>query len=201
MKKILLLALLTLLLSATTAPAGTSLPKTLAGITLGTDVSQYTKCCDMNLASPIPDAPFLTEVHLTPDFVPGVRGGSLTYANCDRTGDVVRIKFKFHDRSQRLFNRLVDKYTDAYGKADSYQGDAFRNVIAWQWEFTEGDERVTLLLMWSRDKEMRPGVSIKMTLSSLFESEYHCFKQKFDRIERKKGGPSRIKNLNEFVPR
>lgn len=155
----------------------------------------------MSLASPIPDAPFLTEVHLTPDFVPGIRGGSLTYANCDRTGDVVRIKFKFHDRSQRLFNRLVDKYTEAYGKADSYQGDAFRNVIAWQWEFTEGDEHVTLLLMWSRDKEMRPGVSIKMTLSSLFESEYDCFKQKFDRIEKRKGGASRIRNLNEFVPR
>lgn len=201
MKKICALTLAAVLLFATAAIAGKGFPKTLAGITLGTAVSQYTQCCNMELSSPMPDAPFLTEVHLTPDFIPGIRGGSLTYANCDREGDIVRIKFKFHDRSQRLFNRLVTKYTDAFGKADSYQGDAFRNVIAWQWTFTKDDEEITLLLMWSREKEMRPGVSIKMTLSSLFDSEYACFKEKFDRYEEDKGGASKIKSLNDFVPR
>lgn len=200
MKKICALILAATLLSATAAFADNSLPKTLVGFTLGTDVTQYAECCNMELSSPMPDAPFLTEVHLTPDFIPGIRGGSLTYANCDRSGDLVRIKLKFHDRSQKLFNTLVDKYTAAYGKADSYQGDAFRNVIAWQWTFTKGKERVTLLLMWSRDKEIRPGVSIKMTLSSLFESEYHCFKKQFDRKERKRGGATKIQNLNDFVP-
>lgn len=201
MKKICLLTLMFLLLCTTSAMAAKGFPKTLAGITLGTDVAQYTPLCNMHLSAAMPDAPFLTESHLRADSIPGIRGGSLTYANCDRAGDLVRIKLKFHDRSQKLFNKLVDEYTDAYGKANSYKGDAFRNVIAWEWKFTQGDERITLLLMWSRDKEMRPGVSIKMTLSSLFESEYHCFKQKVDKIEKKKGGPSKIKNLNDFVPR
>lgn len=189
------------LLFASAAIAGKGFPTTLAGITLGSDVANYTECCNMQLATPMTDAPFLTEVHLNSDFVPGIRGGSLTYANCDRVGDLVRIKFKFHNRSQKFFKELVDAYTDKFGKADHYKGDAFRNVIAWEWNFTQGHEKVDLLLMWSRDNEMRPGVSIKMTLSSLFDSEYHCFKMKYDRMSKKKGGPTKIKSINEFVPR
>lgn len=201
MKRTIAFALTMLLLSASAAMAADGFPLTLAGITLGKDIKTFTACCDMQLASPMPDAPFLNEVHLKADYVPGVRGGSLTYANCNDIGKVGRIKLKFHDRSKDLFEKLLDKYTTAFGKPDSYQGDAFRNIIAWQWDFAKGDEKVALLLMWSRLKEMRPGVSIKMTLSSLVDSEYACFKEKFDKLEASKGGPSKIKSLDEYVPR
>ena len=96
---------------------------------------------------------------------------------------------------------MLKKYTKAFGKPDSYQGDAFKNVIAWEWNFNQGEELVTVLLMWSRDKEIRPGVSIKMTLTSLLDNEYACFNKKNRRIEKSKGGPSEIESLNDFVPR
>lgn len=201
MKKIIILTLVTLLFSASAALAGKGFPLTLAGVTLGEDVKKFTAYCDMQHASPMPDAPFLNEAHLKADSVAGIRGGSLTYANCSEIGKVVRIKLKFHDRSQKLFHELLDKYTDAYGKADSYQGDAFRNVIAWQWNFNEGDEKVTLMLMWSREKELRPGVSIKMTLASMLDKEYECFKEKFEKLEASKGGPTKVKELGDFVPK
>lgn len=201
MKKVLLATLLFLVFSVSTAWAGNDLPLTLAGITLGEDIKKYTECCDMQQAHPLPDAPFLTEVHLKADFVPGIRGGSLTYANCNDIGKLMRIKFKFHDRSEELFNKLLDKYEAAYGKPNSYEGDAFRNIIAWKWKFIRGDERVSLILMWSRKKEMRPGVSIKMTLDSMMDSEYLCYEDKFRRLEASKGGPSKIKSLNDFVPK
>jgi len=200
MKKITVLLLMAVLLSTSAAFAAEGFPLTLAGITLGQDVSKYSSCCNMEFASPMPDAPFLSEAHLKADLVSGIRGGSLTYANCNEVGKLARIKFKFHDRSQKLFDKLVKKYTAAFGEADSYQGDTFKNVIAWQWDFAKGDETVTLLLMWSREKDLRPGVSIKMTLSSLVDSEYVCFKKKFDRLEKSKGGSSKIKALSDFIP-
>lgn len=199
MKKAVIIMVLALVLSASAALAGGDVPVTLAGITLGDDVKKYAACCDMQQAHPLPDAPFLTEVHLKSDFVPGIRGGSLTYANCDDIGKLVRIKFKFHDRSEKLFKKLLEKYEAAYGKPDSYEGDAFRNIIAWKWNFVSGGDRVSLLLMWSRRKEMRPGVSIKMTLESVMSSEYLCYEEKYRRLEASKGGPSKIKSLDDFV--
>ncbi|MEF2230233.1 MAG: hypothetical protein V3571_04830 [Pseudodesulfovibrio sp.] len=201
MRKIAAFVLLALALTAVPARAGETLPLTLGGFTLGEDVRQYATRCDLKLASPMPDAPFLTEMHLKADCLPGVRGGSLTYANCKHKDRLVRIKLKFHNRGMALFEQLLDKYKQAFGDPDSYQGDTFRNVVAWQWSFTKGDEKVSVLLMWSRDKEMRPGVSIKMTLDSLLDSEYDCYKDKADRQEKKLGGPTAVTDLNAFVPR
>jgi len=201
MKKLAVLCLLALCLAAVPAHAGKGFPRSLAGMTLGENVHQYATRCDLKLASPIPDAPFLTEMHLKSDCLDGVRGGSLTYANCKDKDRLVRIKLKFHNRGMALFEQLLDKYKKDFGEPDSYQGDTFRNVIAWQWNFTRGAEKVSLLLMWSRDKEMRPGVSIKMTLDSLLDSEYDCYKDQFDQQEKQRGGPTAIKDVNEFVPR
>jgi hypothetical protein len=201
MKKIVTAALLALFLAAPAAFAADGFPMTLAGFTLGQDVKQYVTECDPGIAAPMPDAPFLTEMHLKADCVGGVRGGSLTYANCKDKDKLVRIKIKFHDRGKGLFEKLLVKYQEAFGKPDSYQGDTFRNVIAWQWDFRRGDEKVSVLLMWSRENEVRPGVSIKMTLQSLLDSEYACYRKKFDKRESKRGGPSRIGNLDEFLPR
>ena len=201
MKKIAITTLLALFLAAPAAFAADGFPLTLAGFTLGQDVKTYATNCDLKLAAPMPDAPFLTEMHLKPDCLAGVRGGSLTYANCKEKDKLVRIKLKFHNRGKGLFEKLLAKYKEAFGDPDSYQGDTFRNVIAWQWNFKRGDEKVSVLLMWSRDNEVRPGVSIKMTLDSLLAEEYACYKEKFDKRERGQGGPTKIGNLDEFLPR
>jgi len=199
MKKILAFILTALLISASAAYAGKGFPMTLAGLTLGQDMSNYDECCERQPASVMPDAPFLKEAHLKKNVIQGIRGGSLTYANCNEKGKLVRIKLKFHDRSQKLFDQLLRKYEAAFGKADSYQGDSFRNIIAWEWDFTQGDERVSLILMWSRVNDMRPGVSIKMTLSSLLDSEYECYKA--SRKKQSNGKSSKIADLDDFLPR
>ena len=200
MKKIIVFTLTALLLMATAALAAEGFPLTLAGQTLGQYANKFA-CGDTTSATPMPDAPFLSETRIKPDCIPGVRGGSLTFANCKDIGKIVGIKLKFNDRSQTLFNKLLDKYKDTYGKPDSYQGDAFRNVIAWQWDFTKNGERVELMLMWSRDKEMRPGVSIKMTLRSMIDSEYSCYSDKAEKLKASKGASSKIKSVNDFVPK
>ncbi len=201
MKHIFAFTLIALLLSVPAAFAADDLPMTLAGITLGDDAKDYAKLCDPALDSPMPDSPFLSETHVKADSIPGIRGGSLIYGNCANKEKVIRIKLKFHNRGQGLFDKLKRKYEKTYGKANSYKGDAFKNVIAWQWDFAKGDKRVSLILMWSRDKEIRPGVSIKMTDETLLNQEYSCFMDKMNKAATGKKGPSKVKNLDMYVPR
>lgn len=203
MRKMNALALFFLLLFAPAALAAEEVPKTLAGMTLGESVHNYMQLCNMRMASTIPDLPFLSEVHLDPFAIPGIRGGSMTYANSTPGKELVRIKLKFHDKSQDLFEELLAEYKEKFGDPDSYRGDTFRNVIAWQWDFAKRGERVSLLLMWSRDPQLRPGVSIKMTFESLFKKEYKDFKTRYDRSARGKKGEEHfdIRNIDEFVPR
>jgi hypothetical protein len=201
MKKIFVPTILSFLLFASIAQAGSGLPLTLSNITLGDDIDKYAECCNMSFATPMPDAPFLTEVHLRSNYLDGIRGGSLTFGNCDKPNKLVRIKLKFHDRSQKLFNKLLDMYTETFGKPESYEGDVFRNVIAWRWNFTHDGEQASLLLMWSRDNELRPGVSIKMSYDSQINREYETFKTKYNSGESHHTGMKHITNINDFIPR
>jgi hypothetical protein len=144
----------------------------------------------------------LSEALLKPENLPGVRGGSLAFGNCESEGRLVRIKLKFQDRGQGLFNKLYDRYEADFGKPDKYLGDAFKNVIAWEWIFSDGHGgRVSLVLMWSREKEIRPGVSIKMTQDTYMDEEYKCYKAKHKESMGGKTGKTRIGSLDAYVPR
>jgi len=202
MKKIAVFLILSVFLTTTAAFAEDIFPTRLADFTLGENVNKYTAYCDMHKATPTSDIPFISEVLIKPDTLPGVRGGSLSFGSCQNPDQLLRIKIKFHDRSQKLFNRLLAKYTNKFGQPDNYEGDAFKNVIAWEWIFNnDAGEQVALLLMWSRDKEIRPGVSIKMTQVSDLNREYACFKSKNYRLTKSKDDKTRIKSLNDFIPR
>jgi len=198
----LLLALTALF--ATPALAAKGFPTTLAGFTLGDSVERYEDYCREGEAIPLSDAPFLSESQLKAENLPGVRGGSLAFGNCESEGRLVRIKLKFADRGQGLFNKLYDRYEASFGKPDKYLGDAFKNVIAWQWRFENGKGgRVSLVLMWSRDKEIRPGVSIKMTQETMMDEEFKCYKDmhKGSMGKMDKMGKTRIGSLDAYVPR
>jgi len=200
MKKIILCVLVTVLSVAPCAFAAKGFPTSLAGFTLGADVDEYEDFCELDDSVPVSDAPFLSEALVKPDSLPGIRGGSLGFGNCDNKGDLVRIKLKFYEKGQGFFDKLHAKYEDAFGKPDRYLGDAFKNVIAWEWQFRNDEgEKVSLVLMWSRDREIRPGVSIKMTHQSLMDEEYKCYKARHLRY----GGKdrrSKVRSLDMFVP-
>ncbi len=54
------------------------------------------------------------------------------------------------------------------------------------------------MLMWSRKLEIRPGVSIKMSLDSMIQSEYECYKIKMDNHPAN-DQKATIRNLDDFV--
>jgi len=199
MKKICTL-LIFIFVTAVPAVAADGFPTSVAGFTLGADVEQYRSLCSLDEAVPESDNPYLTEAVIRPNALPGVRGGSLAYGNCKAKDRLVRIKIKFYDMNQELFDKLHNKYLAAFGKPDEYIGDAFKNVIAWLWKFENSDgQTISLVLMWSRDKELRPGVSIKMTNRTLLAAEHNCYMTKMGKGGKKKR--TRIRSLDTFVPR
>jgi hypothetical protein len=152
--------------------------RTIAGIELGSDVSNYEHLLQMERATEPPDIMFMKEVKFKPYFRNGLRGGSLLYATCGDEEKVARAKLKFADRSEKLFNELNKLYVQKFGKANQWQGNAFHTVKAWQWLLHEGQDSVEVILMYSKLDDLRPGVSIKVTLNNLWEKERACWEAK-----------------------
>lgn len=165
--------------------AADDLPLAIAGIELGEDIEDYAYACQTGTAVPLRDEMYISEVDIDTAHFPGVRGGTIGYGNCDAPGTIVRIKLKFKDRSERLFERMLKHYDRTLGTRRTWQGDAFHIVKSWKWEFTDDDGKlVEILLSHSRDPEYRPGVSVKMTLRSQYLRELQCWRD---------GHPARLK--------
>lgn len=199
MKKFLLVLLLVL---GTSLPgnAGT-IPMSIAGIRLGDSIAKYQDRCMTRSDVPLSDAMFLNELALDSDMFQGLRGGSIAYGNCASPGKIVWVKLKFEDRSVELFEELLRMYDNTLGDDRQWEGDAFHIITSWKWVLTEGDKEVNVLLTHSKDPEYRPGVSIKMTLRSHFNTEYRCWKKQSPQKENKRRRSNRPLHLEQYLPR
>jgi hypothetical protein len=155
-------------------------PMSLAGITLGSDISSIGDFCDSSTDIPLADERHLSEMLLRPGFVPGVKNGSVAYANCSQKGRIVRIKLKFDDSSRVFYNDLRRRYEEVFGKPSEWRGDPLQTVISWKWSFSGDDgQRVSLELTHSNDDDYKLGNFVKMTLRSLWEEEAACRSAKY----------------------
>lgn len=197
------LCILVALLVVLAAPdiARAALPRSILGLTLGENVKKYEHLLWMNGATKLSDTPFLTEVNIRDTAFPGIRGGSVTYGNCAHPGTLIGLKLKFDDKDPDLFDKLYKIYENKFGKPDEWQGDAFHTVRSWKWMVNEGDQRVNIVLTYSKDPTMRPGVSIKMVMHTLWMDEYDCYNAT---LEKKRPAaqpmPASELNLQDYVP-
>ena len=154
------------------------MPLSLAGITLGEDISTIGDLCDSESDLPLADERHLNEMLLRPGFVPGILNGSVAYAACSQKGRIVRIKLRFDNSSLSFYHDLRRRYELAFGKPDEWRGDPLQTVISWKWSFSdESGRRVGLELTHSNDDDYKIGNFVKMTLRSLWEEEAACFKR------------------------
>lgn len=161
----------------TNAQAAT-MPMTLAGITLGANISTVTHCCQLSTDMQLSDERQLNEIDLQPQFVPGVRSATVAYANCAEKGKIVRIKLKFDDSSREFFNDLFAMYEKKFGRPEEWRGNPFHSVLSWKWSFKDGVQRVGIELTHSDDEDYKTGNFVKLTLRSLWESELMCMKKR-----------------------
>lgn len=155
-----------------------TVPLSLAGITLGADVSTVHHRCKMSTDIPLADERHLNEINLMPQFVPGIKSGSVAYANCSKKGAIVRIKLKYDNPSRAFFDDLLSRFTKSWGKPEKWRGNPFQTVISWKWSFkNDQGEKINLELTHSEDEEYKLGNFVKLTLRSLWEEEAACHKK------------------------
>ena len=167
-----------LLLAAMTvddiAAAEAKAPLTAGGFTLGTAISGYNFTSQEN---------FVQEVIITD--IKGFRKGSVTYGVCDRQGEILRIKLKYHDKSSSFFKKLLKQYKQKFGSKPKYVGGRFGNIKSWRWSFTdEKGQRVKLVLQHNlKNLDESLGSTMKLSLPDQLIAERKCFNKISDQSQ------------------
>jgi len=176
----------------------------LAGITLGADISTAHHCCKLATDIRLVEERQLNEIELKPQCVAGIKSATVAYANCDQKGKIVRIKLKFDNPSHDFFNDILSRYKKKFGKPEEWRGDPFQKVISWKWSFKNNTgQKVGLELTHSKDDDYKMGNFVKMTLRSLWEEEAECLKRSLGPSDEKASSPTPEDKLDysQLIPR
>ena len=158
-------------------------PHKLAGFVLGGRINDFKDLVEMDTVLSIRYLESMKEVEAKE--IKGFKTGLVTYGTCIEPSRIVRIEFKYADRSKRFFDALLVRYKANLGKPDEWRGDPFHIVIAWKWRFTDKDgNRISIILQHNtRDEEEKQGNAVKMTMWNLMLEEDRCFEQKHPETE------------------
>ncbi|RLC05506.1 MAG: hypothetical protein DRH90_05815 [Deltaproteobacteria bacterium] len=161
--------------------SGTSFAETphqLGPFILGHDIAEFADFVQMDTSLPIRHMESIREVETRP--IKGFKSGLIAYGTCAAQNRVVRIKLKYSDGSKSFYKKLKKRIDYRFGKSDEYRGDPFHIVIGWKWSFMDKDNnKISLILQHNaRDEEEKIGNAIKLTMTSLLESDWECYKKK-----------------------
>jgi len=185
-----------LLLTAITinsiAVAEEKAPLTAGGFTLGTAISGYKFTSQEN---------FVKEVIITD--IKRFRKGSVTYGVCDRQGEILRIKLKYHDKSYSFFEKLLKQYKQKFGSKPKYVGGRFGNIKSWRWSFTdEKGQRVKLVLQHNlKNLDESLGSTMKLSLPDQLIAERECFNKVSDQSQEGETDTLPKADWNLFLPK
>lgn len=181
-------------------------PKQIAGLVLGGQIDRFVDLVQMETATPLRDRKYLREVRIRE--IDGYRTGTVSFGNCNKPGQIVRIKLKYEYSDKEFYHELLDQFKKRFGEPDEWRGDPFHVIIAWKWSFTDEDNnKISLILQHSRDEEYKWGNSVKITNTTLLEQEQSCYQKKHseksDSREGKQSSKKRklkAEDYQKFVP-
>lgn len=153
-----------LILAAQTLHANS--PSEIAGIKLGSKVSEYP---DFEVSNYLKET-VVMDWH-------GFRKGVIFYGICHDPGTIVKIQMKYEDSSRDFFNTLLKRYKKEYGPPTEWDGDSFGIKHIWKWRFIDEDgRRVNMLLQHNlHDANQSIGNQVKISYPELMEQENLCF--------------------------
>lgn len=158
---------LALLLPQTTIGADAiTVPLEINGFKLGAPIEKYDFLKYRN---------FLKEVMI--DDIGGFRRGTISYGNCERKGEIVKIKLKYKDYSQKFYKQLLKRFKKKFGKPEEFTGDAFGIILAWKWRFRDKDNNYISLTLQHNKKNLEEtmGNMVKLSMPDRIEAERKCF--------------------------
>ena len=151
-------------------------PRQIAGLVLGEQIAMFVDLVRMETATPLRDRKYLREVKTRE--ADGYRSGTVSFGNCNKVGQIVRIKLKYEYSDKNFYNGLLDQFKKRFGEPDEWRGDPFHVIIAWKWSFTDKDNnKISLTLQHSRDEDYKWGNSVKFTNITLLEQERICYQK------------------------
>lgn len=162
---------------ATVCAAQGNAPQEVAGLRLGEPAAKVADAksrLDMAGAMPLWRQEYLRRVGVRAS--PGFESGSVDLGNCREKGVILRIKLKYMDASDSLFNRLLAELERRYGRGE-WRGDAFGSLKTWKWGLTDANgDSISLILQHytGRDESQTPGNSIRLANRSALERERLC---------------------------
>ena len=144
----------------------TTVPLEINGFKLGSSIEEYDFIKHRN---------YLKEVLI--DNIGGFRRGVISYGNCDRPGEIIRIKLKYKDDTYKFYEQLLKRFKEKFGKPEEFTGDAFGIVLSWKWHFVDKDNNSISLTLQHNKKNMEEtmGNMVKLSMPERIEKERKCF--------------------------
>ena len=181
-------------------------PRQIAGLVLGEQVAAFVDLVRMETATPLRDRKYLREVRVRE--TDGYRSGTVSFGNCSKPGQIVRIKLKYEYSDKKFYDELLAQFKKRFGEPDEWRGDPFHVIVAWKWSFTDKDNnKISLTLQHSRDEDYKWGNSVKLTNNTLLEQERTCYQKKHPgKSGGRKGKPSserkklKEEDFQRFIP-
>jgi hypothetical protein len=156
---------------------GEKAPSKIAGFQLGENVATVAKMFYMETALPVRDMRYITEVEIRD--LDGYKSGTIAFGNCANPKRILRIKLKYAYSDKKFYRELLNRFEQRFGEPDEYRGDPFQVIIAWKWFLeNEQNDRITMILQHSKDKDYKFGNTIKLTNTTLLEKERICYEKK-----------------------
>lgn len=167
------LSLATLLLFTSSISFAIDAPTEIAGIKLGSDISDYP---DVEYSNYLKDV-VVMDWH-------GFRKGIISYGICESPGRIVRLRMKYDNSSKRFFDKLFKRYKKKYGAPIEWKGDSFGIRHVWKWRFKDKDDNMVSLVLQHnlQDPNENIGNIVKLSYPELMETERLCFNRKCEEI-------------------
>ncbi|MBI9112501.1 hypothetical protein [Maridesulfovibrio ferrireducens] len=198
MKKILLLSLALIVIMVTSAFAKNA-PESVAGITIGENISTIRSILDMDSARSPWQEEYIKRIGIKK--LEGYNGGYVVVGDCNRKDIILRLKLKYSDSSLSFFNNIYGMLEKRFGKPNDWRGNPFGTLKVWKWSLNDDLGNVSLILQHfsGNDDSINSGNSIRISRPSWITDEKKCWEAanpepKIPSI------PAKMKGMSWFIP-
>ncbi|WP_415718495.1 hypothetical protein [Maridesulfovibrio sp.] len=199
MKNIILTAAVFVLLLTTNVMAASNAPESVAGITIGNNISTIKSIVEMNSATSPWQEEFIKRVALKD--IEGYKGGYVVIGDCKRKDIILRMKLKYQDSSMEFFNKIYAKIEKRFGKPNDWRGNPFGTLKVWKWSLGDADGNVSLILQHfsGDDDSITKGNSIRLSRPSWIKDEMECWEKDHPAVH-EKPIPAKMDGIKWFLP-
>lgn len=199
MKKIVLITAILTMLIAANAFAAQNAPESIAGISIGNNVSSIHSLLQMNSASSPWQQEYTKRIELRE--LEGYKGGYVVIGNCQRPETILRMKLKYSDSSLDFFNKLYGKMEKRFGKPNDWRGNPFGTLLVWKWSIKDPSGNISLIMQHfsGDDDAITKGNTIRLSRPSWIKDEKDCWNKTHPDLD-EKPIPAKMEGMKWFMP-